>query len=288
VVLGNRYADAVRNRVLIAATCVAIACGLLASNARAQPRRVVSANLCADQLLMALADPDQIASLSPLARDGRLSFLADSATRFPANSGHGEDIVRLDADLALVGPYDSRFTRALLAARAMRFEVLEPWQGFDDVRKGLRDFAALVGHADRAERLVAEIDDGLRSIDALRARSATALVLHRRGFVYSSGLIAEIARRAGLVDVAPRLGVESSGFVSLEALVAARPEFLIVSDRETEAIDQGQAFLAHPALLRYWPRERRLVLPDRLTICGGPSTPALIAQFVTEISAKVK
>ena len=215
-------------------------------------------------------------------------MLFRSAARFPANRGHGEDLVRLDADLALVGPWDSRFTRALLAARNMRFEVLEPWQGFDDVAKGLRAFASLVGHADRGENLIAEIDAGLRAVDGGRAKGATMLVLHRRGYVYHSGLIAEVARRAGLVDLAPKIGVATSGFVSLETLVSARPDFLIVSDHESEAIDQGQAFLSHPALLKYWPRERRLVLPDRLTICGGPSTPALIAQFVSQMAEKVK
>ena len=59
-----------------------------------------------------------------------------------------------------------------------------------------------------------------------------------------------------------KIGVATSGFVSLETLVSARPDFLIVSDHESEAIDQGQAFLSHPALLKYWPRERRLVLRD--------------------------
>ena len=84
------------------------------------------------------------------------------------------------------------------------------------------------------------------------------------------------------------MGVATSGFVSLEALVAARPDYLIVSEHEAEAMDQGQAFLAHPALARLWPAARRLVLPDRLTICGGPSTPALVAQFASEIAVKVK
>ena len=81
----------------------AAACLALAAQARAQtPQRIASANLCADQLLMALAEPAQIASLSPIARDARLSFHAERAARFPANRGHGEDLVRLDADLAIV------------------------------------------------------------------------------------------------------------------------------------------------------------------------------------------
>ena len=40
--------------------------------AQAIPHRVASINLCTDQLLLALADPAQIASLSPYARDPAL------------------------------------------------------------------------------------------------------------------------------------------------------------------------------------------------------------------------
>ncbi len=255
------------------------------------PRRVVSANLCADQLLLDLADPAQIASLSPFARDPDLSWFAERAARFPANRGTGEDIVRLDADLVLTGPWDSRYTRALLSARGMKFLALDPWRTFAEGAAQVRSLAALLGHPERGEALIGAIEAGLASIDALRAErgvTATSLVLHRRGYVFHAGLTGEIAERAGLRDLAPSLGVSGSGFVGLEALVAARPDYLLVSEADFRAMDQGQAFLAHPALRAFWPGERRLVLPDRLTICGGPSTPALIAQMIAEIRAKAK
>ena len=99
---------------------------------------------------------------------------------------------------------------------------------------------------------------------------------------------AEIAEIAGLRDAAPDAGVSKSGFVTLEALVAARPDYLIVSDEDQRAEDEGEALLVHPALEALYPPERRLVAPDRLTICDGPSTPALIATLGSEIRAKVR
>ena len=48
------------------------ACGCFSAPAFADaPRRIVSFNLCADQLVVALADPEQIAGLSPYAADPR-------------------------------------------------------------------------------------------------------------------------------------------------------------------------------------------------------------------------
>ncbi len=73
---------------------VAFAAGLMAaiaSHASAAeadaPRRVVSFNLCADQLLLALADPGQIVALSRFSRDPGMSAAARKARSFPVASG---------------------------------------------------------------------------------------------------------------------------------------------------------------------------------------------------------
>ncbi|MBB4201039.1 hypothetical protein GGD83_004869, partial [Rhodoblastus sphagnicola] len=42
------------------------------------------------------------------------------------------------------------------------------------------------------------------------------------------------------------------------------------------AEDQGQAMLLHPALERDYPAARRIVIPEQLTICGGPMLPAAL------------
>ena len=255
-----------------------------------KPHHVASANLCADQLLLALADAAQIASLSPYARDPDLSYLADRARAFPANRGSGEDIVRLEADLVLLGPYDGRYTRALLQERGVRFVSLDPWTDFDQGYAQIRQLAAILGHPERGEALIASIAGALASVEAGRIRRSgqpSALVLHRRGFVYQAGLTGAIASAAGLRDAAPEIGVSSSGFVSMEKLVVVRPDYLIVSESDAAAQDEGQAFLVHPALKKIWPESRRIVAPDRLTICGGPSSVELIHVLGAEIAAKV-
>ena len=61
----------------IAATLLLILSGLPAF--ADSPSRVVSFNLCADQLVVALADSNQIAALSPYAQDRHLSVVAERA-----------------------------------------------------------------------------------------------------------------------------------------------------------------------------------------------------------------
>lgn len=254
------------------------------------PRRVVSANLCADQLLMVLADPEQIVSLSPFATDPQMSFLADRAKAFRSNRGAGEALVMSDADLVLVGPYDSRYTRNLLAGRQIEFLSLPPWDNIDGGVVQIRSLAARLGHAGRGERLIEEINaslEKLRNLAATGAARPSSLVLHRRGYVFHAGVTGELFQLAGLRDAAPDLGVKGAGFVRLERLLTGRPDFLIVAGNPYAPEDQGEAMLVHPALTKAFPLERRLVIPDVLTLCGGPSTPALAERIGMEIRQKI-
>lgn len=265
--------------------CLALCCAALP--AAAKPQRVVSINLCADQLLVALAAPGQIAALSPLARDKRLSYVAGAARSLPVHRGTAEDIVKTQADLVLIGPYDNRYLRAFIAEKGVPVLTLGHWTSLAQGRDEIRKLADALGTPERGAELIAQIDGALAETKDIAPQSRSVVMLHRRGYVSGSdGITAEIAAHAGLTDAAPALGLAQGGFVPLEQLVAAHPDFVVVSDARGDAEDQGTALLQHPALRALYPTHKRLVLPDRLTICGGPATPELIRQFGREITTK--
>jgi iron complex transport system substrate-binding protein len=66
------------------------------------------------------------------------------------------------------------------------------------------------------------------------------------------------------------------GYVPLEKLIVLHPDYLVVSSLIEQPDAQGAVYLTHPALLGLYPQARRIVLPSRYTLCGGPS---LIAAF---------
>lgn len=259
--------------------------------AQADVMRAVSANLCADQLLLALADPAQIISLSPFARDGSLSLLAGTAQRFPSNRGSAEELIDLKPDLVLIGSFDSRHARAMLERKTIPFVALDPWRDLGQGRRQIRDVSLRLGQAARGEALLARIDAGMARLEDFkrtRRKSATFLVLHRRGYAFHSGVIVELATAAGLRNASGPLGLQTSGAIALERIVIQPPDYLIVTQPPNAPTDQGEALLAHPALLKLFPAERRLVVPDNLSICAGPSTPALIERLADEIETKIK
>ncbi len=83
--------------------------------------------------------------------------------------------------------------------------------------------------------------------------------------------------------MASDLGIATGGFASLEAIVSARPDFLVVSEEGDRAEDEGRAFLLHPALERLYPSAKRIVIPERLTVCGGGKLAEALDVLVKEL-----
>ncbi len=256
------------------------------SGARAEttPKRIVSINACADQLLLALADPGQIAALSPYAGDARLSFMAAQARRFHIASGSAEETLQMQPDLVLAGVFSKGSTRAILKSQGLRVEELRPVSTIDDGIAQIRHVAAEVGHEDRGEALVGRIEAARAALAGRYAeKPVTALFLQRRGYVTGGRtLIGDILSTAGIGNAAESLGLSFGGQVSLETVLATRPDVLMVASARPGTADQGIALLSHPALAALYPTEKRIVMPERLTVCAGPALAEALERFRTE------
>jgi len=233
--------------------------------------RVASMNACTDQLLIPLADPAQIVGLSRYSRDAGQSFAAADARRFPVLSGSAEDILVLKPDVVVASLFDKRSTRELLQAHGVQMAEFSVPRNLDEVKAQIRKMGEVVQHPDRAEAEITRLDAAMAEArQAVTDRHYSVLPLSRRGWVSgSNSLISSLLSATGLYNVAGELGVATGGFVPLEKIVKARPDFLLVSQAGDRAADDGAAFLLHPALERFYPPQKRIVIPDRLTVCGG-------------------
>ena len=242
----------------------------------APAKQVISLNLCTDQLLMALADPGQIAALSPLARDPLLSNMAEEAQTFRIIKPRSETLLQIQPDLVLTAPYEHRLTRQILTNHRIEIMTMGFWTSLEAGKEQIRQLARRLGHIDRGQMLINRIDEAMsRVVPVSTARSM--LEIERR--LYAPGtqsLVADLVRQWGLTNHADRLGVGQGGFVALERLLGDRPDVLLVTDSSPMVEDMGIALLRHPALNTVFDEKRRIGIPTRLSLCGGPQTPALI------------
>lgn len=259
--------------------------------AKEMPAKLVSFNLCADQLVLEFGNFEQVLGLSSMSRNPELSFHWRLAASIPAIRASAESALRLAPELVLVGLHDAKYTTAVLAKSGMKIHSMAAWKTLAETRTGASVVAAAMGQTERGMELVWDIDRSLRQLEELRPalrRSPSFLIIQRRGYAQKEGVTAEVLIHAGMRDASDEFSLPAAGgFVPLEQLVKARPEYLVVSDAIALAEDQGRAFLLHPAVMRLYPAMKRLIIPDVLSICPGPATPALISQVRREIEAKV-
>jgi iron complex transport system substrate-binding protein len=273
-----------RRRLAFLAAMVALALpGSTASSANLP--RLVSMNVCADQLLLTLADPEQILGLSRFARDGWQSQAGD-ISRYPVLSGGAEDVLLINPDIVVASAFDKRATRELLKAKGLRLVELAVPRNLDEARQQIREAGDITGHPERAAVEIARLDAALaRARRAVSERHYRVLPLSRRGWVAGSdSFVGSLLGEIGLRSAAGDLGFSFGGFASLEAIVNLRPDFIVVSQAGDTAKDDGQAFILHPALQRFYPPEKRIVIPERMTECGG----VLLADALDALTAELK
>jgi iron complex transport system substrate-binding protein len=261
----------------------------LAQPALAQPpSQIVSINLCADELLLSLADANQIAALSPYSIDENLSYMAAEAANFRHDASEAETVVEIGADLVFAGRFTKLATRAMLSRLGFRVVLLDAARTVAQSIEQIREVAGLVGHPERGEALVAEIEAAMARAELAATALPTApsaAVYQRRGYVTGAETLSgELLATVGFRNIGGELAGKTGRFVALEKLVADRPDYLVVAAAKARPEDQGSALLAHPALVELYPPEKRVVLPEKLTVCAGPSLPAAFDHLAAEVA----
>lgn len=235
------------------------------------PRRIVSFNLCTDQLLLALADPEQIAGLSPYAADPALSVMTSSAAPFRKLDWDAESVVNLAPDLVLVAP-SNRPIRAMLESMGVKVAQVPFISDLEAAKQQAREVGRFVGHPERGEALAASIAAAERELASLAVSPPrTALLIGRGGYAEGAASLPSAMLHAAGFRPPPTAPKGFGGFVSLERLLVDGPDVLVTQDPPREARDQGALFITHPAVFARYGAERRINLPARFTLCGGPA-----------------
>jgi iron complex transport system substrate-binding protein len=224
--------------------------------AAAKPARIVSLNLCIDDLVLRLAKPERIASVTWLSHDAGNSNIPELARRFPKNHGLAEEIVPLNPDLVIAGAFSARIAVALLKRTSIPLAELGIPRNFAEIRQQ-----------------IALMDARLGAIPPPRGPRPRAIVLNPNGATVGQGtLVGEIMTLAGLHNVAAELGIESYGTVPLEHVVLNAVDILIVSSSRDGPPALATEILRHPVLATLADRVRIITVPSRLWNCGGPAS----------------
>jgi iron complex transport system substrate-binding protein len=241
---------------------LAISIGLMAGPAAAQPRRVVSLKLCTDELLLALAAPEQIASVTYLSQQEHETPLWRQARAYPKNDGSLMSVVRHRPDLVIDMGGGGRDSARIARRLGLKVIDLPLPQTIEDVERAIVQVAQAIGRPSAAATMVARISALKRS---LPARRLDAIWLGGGGRTVSpTSLDAQWMALAGL-----RQRKVPGDRLSLEQLIVQPPAILLRSDYRSGQYSTEQRWLAHP-LVRRARGSRTVPTEGRRWTCGGP------------------
>lgn len=269
-----------------ASEALALAAALMMGAAAAlagPPERVVSINLCTDQMAMLLAAPGQLISVSRIAADRHVSAMADQAAAYPLNHGQAEEVFRLNPDLVLAGPYTSRYTVGLLRRLGVEVRELPVAERLDDIPAVIAQTGAWLGREAEAAAVAAEFETMLAALRAALPADGTRprAVLHYANN-YTSGirtLAHQILTTAGFANIAAEAGLAGGGTLPMERLVMLMPD-LVIAGQPYPGQTRAEAVLTHPAMRGLSGRHTAGAIADAEWVCGTPHVLRALARLV--------
>ncbi|MGP9805989.1 ABC transporter substrate-binding protein [Paracoccus sp. NSM] len=246
---------------------------------QAAPLRVLSMNLCTDQLAMLVAAPGQLVSVSHMARDPLVSAMVAEAGALPVNHGQAEDILRYRPDLVLASVYSAPVTLDMLRRLGIPVAVFPPENDMEGIRDNLRLMGEVLGREAEAGAIIDRFDADLAALAAVPPSGRRAALYAANGYTLGRGSLADaILSAAGLSNVAAELGLAQGGVLPLERLVMARPD-LIVTSQPYPGGSRAEEILSHPALRALTAEAGAEAVSDSDWVCGTPHVLRAVARL---------
>jgi len=257
---------------------------LAAAGCAAQPSAgggIVSTNPCADAMLVELVPPDRIAAISHYSQDAAATSVPlDVARRFRTNAGTAEEIIAMRPALVVASSFTQPATREAFARAGLKTLYLDSPVTIAASQAQVTELAAAVDAEAAGRAMNARIDAAVTK--AQWNGASTPALLWINGNLVSGGgnLLDEMMTRAGFSDHAAHYGLQFTGYLPMERVIADPPKVMLVPDlagrdASSRAAEMRRRALAHLGGVH------EAAFPRNLVNCGGP----VIAKAMTRLAA---
>ena len=261
---------------------------MFSSTVYAYPKRIASINLCTDQLLFEIAEPNKIISITYLSLDPEISNHPKRAKKYRVNHGLAEEIVHLNPDLILAGKYSSLSATKILRKLGFELAEFEPAVSIDGIYKNIERLSNLFGRPNIGRNIIQNIKQKFNPNNMEKhAKKPTAVIFKARGFTLGKNILAnELVLHSGLINIAQDKIRGSFDYMPLEQFISLNPDLIITDAFNENSPSLSQNLLKHPALgkiTQIGSRENHpnvAVIPARYWNCGN--------SFITHALAQLK
>lgn len=272
--VGARLPGGLSTSMSAALLGLAVLAGLAAPVAAQEAPRVMSLNVCTDQLVLAMADPRRIVSLSVLSDEPDYSYLHADAKAFPKNAGVAEEVFVARPDVVVTGTYSLHNTTQLLRHLGLRVEEFGYTQTLDTIVADIRRMGVILGESARAEAMASTFERDLAELRVpTEAPRPTAVIFGQNGVATGAGTLADsVLKAAGFRNLAAERGFSGMAPYPLELLITDRPDVVLLAARLDDAPALADQVTRHPAIAASGALAATGIVPRGSWSCGGPFT----------------
>jgi len=238
--------------------------------------KVISLNLCADIVLLHLAEPEQQLSLTFLTQEMSSYVTFPSSVQF--NRGLVEEVIVFKPDLVLAHTFTSSLLLQNLKQLNLPVVKLKAAQNMDDIYQNLMDVGEAIHKTQQAKKIITQMQKTLTQLPQFQQQSV--LLFYPNGFTVGQQTLANhVVTQLGLRNIAEKIGIQFWGKITLEQVLQHQPHFIILSKTESQAPALATRLLQHNSLQK----QAYIEIDNRLWHCGTP----LIMMAMQEIAQKL-
>lgn len=174
--------------------------------------RVVAQFVGGDELLLALAEPEQIAALSHLGREAVFSATSEEAKKYPQlTKGDAESVLKFNPTLVLCADYSRIELVEALKRTGLQVIVFDHYRTLDDAYGNLRLLGRELGPAAsaRAERIISDCQVRVRALQEKLTNVKPVRVIAPSTYGVVGGAdttFQDMCDHAGAINLAATLG----------------------------------------------------------------------------------
>ena len=222
----------------------------LATSTYAGPKRIASLNLCTDELLLSLADPDQIVSLTWLSREESLSAFFEPARAYHQNNGRASDVIPLNPDLVFLSEFFPANALGILETVGIKSVVVPEPRTTKQLLENIRVMSSAIDQVKKGEKLISLFSSRLKSIAVDTSRQKTSVLLLSPGIASfgSSAVKIEILKMLNIRVLNQEKPSLANRYLSIEELIRSSPDLVIIDKYSGDYPSVSEEMLRHPLI----------------------------------------
>jgi iron complex transport system substrate-binding protein len=212
-----------------------------------KPSKIASISLCTDEILLSIADKNNILALSSLSDDEGISCVSKEASDIEIKlSSEVEKIVESSPDLIFVPDWsEAAFIEQLKDANITVFIYKTPGT-ISDVKELIQNIATTIDEKESGTELISWMDEKTISVDEKLkdledSEKVSVMSLDSSNYTYGKGTsFDEICEKAHVLNSASEAGMESWAEINKEKIIEINPELIILPTWSYEGLDMEE------------------------------------------------